>query len=221
MEMLIGEKRVTALLDTGASLSIINEGLAQGKTSPNRVVMSTPGHGELVSNNSMEVEFKLGNVKLNCSFAVVKHLLICGVEAIIGYDIIRNHNITIKGGAQTKVFVGDHSVKVVGETFPREINVVWEEKAQSLQCIALEDEVIEGNVGTTLELRVVSRGKMRGSMVEVMPTEKMQDIILPGQITNVEDEEKVPILVLNYSKKPIPIKKRGSFMLCRECLSPC
>ena len=214
MEMMIGDKRVLALLDTGASLSIFNEGLAQGKTSPNRVVMSTPGNGELVSNNSMEVEFQLGKMKLNCKFAVVKHLLILGVEAIIGYDIIRSCNITIKGGAQTKVFVGEHSVKVVGETFPREINIVWEEKAQSLQCIALEDEVIEGNVGTTLELKVVSRGKMRGSMVEVMPTERMQDIILPGQITKVEDEEKVPILMLNYSKKTYSHQERRSFMLC-------
>ena len=112
LKIIIGicDKWLEALVDTGSTVSLIEEDIVTGNVVKinNHITLKTAGKGDgLFSNSKVNQQFVIGNKIFEHEFLVVKSLHLSPISLILGYDLISKFKFVIKAQENAQIFVDD------------------------------------------------------------------------------------------------------------------
>ena len=189
-------KPCVALLDTGASVSIVESGLIKDvcKVKGNKIRLSTAVEKMLITQGVANVPFKLGSQDIVHGCHVVDKLSLPGVDLILGLDYLAACLFVIDGRGEgvPRVFLNDNELKIEGTSDTT--------TAASVCNIGL---LPVGNLYEETMLPPASLCNVRvnpssyledGELVIVEPYKQYADYVLGGLSEVIEGQVRVPCI---------------------------
>ena len=132
LKILIGicDKWVEALVDTGSTVSLIEEDIVTGNVVKinDYISLKTAGKGDgLISNSKVKQQFIMGNKIFEHDFLVVKALHLSPISLILGYDLISKFKFIIKAQENTQILIDDLVIPTIASN-SYTVNIIASER---------------------------------------------------------------------------------------------
>ena len=189
----VGNKEGRALVDTGASLSLINKSLAGKINESEKLFFNIAGGRKVSTLGFTEVDFFIGNKKYIQKFHVLENC-VAGAECILGLDFISKHHVQILGGSKDKPVI-----EIEGDYVPTFYTLTPVVKSPVFDsynvCTGRCKDRVEVKANCINYVNVKTDQKFpSGTDVLVTPCQKYEGLITPHVTTIVNDEFSVPFV---------------------------
>lgn len=201
VKIIVGGKDRIILIDTGASVSIIeNHALVDMfKISGKKIELHTASETNLKTLGVANVPFQLGEENLIHEFHVVDKLTLPGVSVILGLDYISDNLLVIDGRSEgvTRVFLNEKELEVVGTCGTTTAAAIRDGVKPIVGVLGGETVLPEASLKN---IKVYPSSHLpEGQNVIIEPFAKYSDFILGG--VSVMHEGEIAIPCVNFSKR--------------------
>ena len=136
LKIIIGicDKWLEALVDTGSTVSLIEEDIVTGNVVKinDHITLKTAGKGDgLFSSSTVKQQFFIGNKIFEHEFLVVKSLHLSPISLILGYDLISKFKFVIKAQENKQIFVDDLVIPTIASN-SYTVNIIASERETNL-----------------------------------------------------------------------------------------
>ena len=198
-------RQVNALVDTGASASLIENKHASGTRCPTRTLFKTAGNGVIQSNNVVKQKIEIGGKILEAKMAVVQELNIPGIGVILGMETIKQCEFQIKIGRECEIKMGLKKIPIVFRTFSRNVNVMVKEEDTN-KVTAHESITIEKGTARKILVKVMDERLWEGVPVVIEPCKKLKNLLLPDQLALVR-QGMMHFMIANFTQGVLEVQK--------------
>ena len=191
MALDINGSRVPALVDTSASMSLIEDLVSTQIKELNSVVfLQTAGRGDggMVAKYHTDQNFSLGEYNYSVRFLVVPSLELTGVKIILGIDAITALKAVVDcRSGEPKIIINHQSLPILGDVASTMISSIGEGKRERpISAYCGEDIFVPANSCTDITLDLGSIVK-DGIPVLITPVEEFHGILAPEAISTVKN----------------------------------
>ena len=184
----IDGNKLMALVDTGSTVSLIEESVVTGNPVINdNITLKTAGKGEgLFSCYKVNQGFEINNKSYKHDFLVVKSLNLPPISLILGYDLISKLKF---------------------------INIVASEKNRPTFAINVNEITVPPRTALCVTLKLIGKELQEGTQIAVIPCNKFIDILSSDVIVTV-DNGFVSMYIYNLTNQPIVYMANQNFACC-------
>ena len=211
----ISGKCYEALVDTGSTVSLIEEDVATGNVvkNNNNITLKTAGKGDgLFSCSKVKQQFVIGNKIFEHEFLVVKSLHLSLISLILGYDLISKFKFVIKVQENTQICVDDLVIPTIASN-SYTVNIIASERER--QTFLINNKEVNGpaNSAYCISLKLVGKEMQNGTKVAVIPTQEFSIVLNSDTLAEVCDGF-VTTWIYNLAFKHITYKINSTFAWC-------
>ena len=162
----IGGKKIEALVDTGSTVSLLEESVVAGNViRNNNVMLKTAGSGQgLFSSYEVIQGFSINKKEYSHDFLIVKSLNLPPIAVILGFDLISKFKFMIKAQETMKIILDGQVIPTVLSPSVT-INVVASEREVCSYLLCTQDIVIPKCSVMCVKLKVVGKSLLEGTSV--------------------------------------------------------
>ena len=210
----ISGKSYEALVDTGSTVSLIEEAVVTGDPVSNiNITLKTAGKGEgLFSCYKVNQGFGINSKFYEHEFLVVKSLNLPPISLILGYDLISKLKFIIKAQEKTGIILDGNVIPTIPS--PLTINIVASEKERSSFAVNVSDIVVPAHVALCVNLKLIGKELQDGTQIALIPTQEFSDVLSSDVIVEVCNGF-VSACLYNLSAKLTIYPAKATFAHCK------
>ena len=217
LKIIIGfcDKWLEALVDTGSTVSLIEEDIVTGNVVKinDHITLKTAGKGDgLISNSKVKQQFFIGNKIFEHEFLVVKSLHLSPISLILGYDLISKFKFVIIAQENTQIFVEDLVIPTIASN-SYTVNIIASERERQTFLVNSTEINVPANSAYCISLKLVGREMQNGTKVAIIPTQEFSGVLNSDTLAEVCDGF-ITILFYNLASQPVTYKINSTFVLC-------
>ena len=225
INVIVDNEQITALVDTGANIALIEEHLLVGETTqlPYKMHIKVLGGGSpihLETDQCVQQTIRVGNDKVyKLNFFVVPNLGIKNINMILGTSALADMEATITypGGQPWVVIQGERIPTVEECGINVRLGEVSKEDKDDI-CIITQTPVrIPANTVATITLKMAKNKRKTGTVL-VYPTSDFSHIMAPETMASCY-KGSIVMNVQNLSEKPVCIKKGVILGYCNVAIA--
>ena len=210
----IDGNKLMALVDTGSTVSLIEESVVTGNPVINdNITLKTAGKGEgLFSCYKVNQGFEINNKSYKHDFLVVKSLNLPPISLILGYDLISKLKFIIKAQEQTEIILDGNVIPTILAN-SLTVNIVASEKNRPTFAINVNEITVPPRTALCVNLKLIGKELQEGTQIAVIPCNKFIDILSSDVIVTV-DNGFVSMYIYNLTNQPIVYMANQNFARC-------
>ena len=211
----ISGKCYEALVDSGSTVSLIEEDVATGNVirNNNNITLKTAGKGGgLFSCSKVKQQFVISSKIFEHEFLVVKSLHLSPISLILGYGLIIKFKFVIKAQENTKIFVDDLVIPTIASN-SYTVNIIASERERQSFLINTREANVPANSAYCISLKLVGKEIQNGTKVAVIPTQEFSVVLNSDTLAEVCDGF-VTTWIYNLASKTITYEINSTFAWC-------
>ena len=184
----IDGNKCEALVDTGSSVSLIEETVVTGNlVINNNITLKTARKGEgLFSCYKVNQGFEINNKSYEHEFLVVKSLNLPLIFLILGYDLISKLKFIIKAQEKTEIIFDVNVIPTILSN-SLTVNIVASEKNRPTFSINVNEITVPAQSALCVNFKLVGKELQEGTQIAAIPCNNFIDVLSSDVIVTVDN----------------------------------